>query len=214
MSFPDRFAILLDGAFVLKKLSASLKKFPSAENVVAVCDRIIADPSLSNSELLRIYYYDAKPSTNSLVNPIDGSLLDLSNTSIHTRHTSLLNKLELKPDFALRLGETATHGWEIGVMAMKDMLNKSRAVKARDLVPNVTQKGVDLRIGLDIARMALTKSVGAVVAVTGDSDLIPAFKFARREGVRVYLDPMKHGVRRELKAHCDRILDVAIVPGP
>ena len=73
-------------------------------------------------------------------------------------------------------------------------------------MPNIEQKGVDLRIGLDIARLALRDMVDIVVVVTGDSDLIPAFKFARREGVRVYLDHMGHGVKRELKVHTDLIL--------
>jgi uncharacterized LabA/DUF88 family protein len=45
--------------------------------------------------------------------------------------------------------------------------------------------------------------VRAIVVVTGDSDLIPAFKFARREGIRVHLDCLGHGVRRELKVHAD-----------
>jgi uncharacterized LabA/DUF88 family protein len=52
----------------------------------------------------------------------------------------------------------------------------------------------------------LRAMVSSIVVVTGDSDLIPAFKFARREGCRVYLDHMGHGVKRELKVHADLIL--------
>jgi uncharacterized LabA/DUF88 family protein len=48
--------------------------------------------------------------------------------------------------------------------------------------------------------------VDALVVVTGDSDMIPAFKFARREGIRVYLCFMGASVKRDLKAHADRIL--------
>ena len=73
-------------------------------------------------------------------------------------------------------------------------------------MPNIEQKGVDLRIGLDIARLALRELVGVIVVVTGDSDFIPAFKFARREGIRVYLHHMDHPVSRELKVHTDIIL--------
>lgn len=69
---------------------------------------------------------------------------------------------------------------------------------------------MDLRLGLDIARLALRQLVGVVMVVTGDSDLIPAFKFARREGIRVYLASLSHGVRRDLKAHCDLMLDVRL----
>lgn len=66
--------------------------------------------------------------------------------------------------------------------------------------------------GWEIGRAALRAltdgrktSVDAVV--TGDSDLVPAMKLARREGVRVYLDTLGQGhVRPELKKHADRIL--------
>jgi uncharacterized LabA/DUF88 family protein len=68
------------------------------------------------------------------------------------------------------------------------------------------QKGVDLRIGLDIARLALRDMVRIIVVFTGDSDLVPAFKFARREGIKIYLNTLGHGVRRELKAHADILL--------
>ena len=61
-------------------------------------------------------------------------------------------------------------------------------------------------MGLDIARLALTHSVETIVVVTGDGDLIPALKFARREGVRVFLCHLGHGVKRELRAHADRII--------
>ncbi len=52
-------------------------------------------------------------------------------------------------------------------------------------MPKIEQKGVDLRIGLDIARLSLRRMVDIIVVVTGDSDMVPAFKFARREGIRV-----------------------------
>lgn len=89
---------------------------------------------------------------------------------------------------------------------MKSLMRNPRTVGADDLVPGISQKGVDLRIGLDIARLALREMVRAIVVVTGDSDLVPAFKFARREGLRVYLETLGHGVRRELKAHADMVL--------
>ena len=46
-------------------------------------------------------------------------------------------------------------------------------------------------------------SLDILVLVTGDSDFIPAMKFARREGLKVYVDPMGHGIRRDLRAHAD-----------
>ena len=45
-----------------------------------------------------------------------------------------------------------------------------------------------------------------LVLVTGDSDFVPVTKFARKEGLKVYLDTMDIRLRRELKAHVDLLL--------
>jgi len=92
-------------------------------------------------------------------------------------------------------------------------MRNPRLIQAEDLVPAIEQKGVDLRIGLDIARLALTSSVQALVLVTGDSALVPAFKFARREGLRVFLCHMGHRIKRELLIHADRDLRVKLPKG-
>lgn len=81
------------------------------------------------------------------------------------------------------------------------------ALTDEDFDLDVSQKGVDMRIGLDLARLALREMVRAVIVVTGDSDFIPAFKFVRREGVKVILDPMGHNIRRDLRAHADLVLE-------
>lgn len=159
---------------------------------------------------LRVYFYHARPATGRLINPVNKLTLNLAATPVYLSHESLLDTLELRPDFALRLGETSTSGWKLGDKAFKSLMAKPRNIVAGDLVPNIEQKGVDLRIGLDIARLALTRSVQAIVVCTGDSDLIPAFKFARREGLRVFLCCFGHGVKRDLKAHADRLIDVPL----
>ena len=202
----EKFAILLDGAFVTKKLGAQLGHFPSAEEVESFCQQIEGNQELSNLTLLRRYFYHADPFDGVLTNPISGNQLDCGSTQIFRDNRSLLDRLELKPFFALRLGEIKAHEWKLGNRAARSISRHgARQLTERDLVPGIEQKGVDLRIGLDIARLALTHIVEIVVVVTGDSDLIPAFKFARREGIRVYLHHMQHGVQRELKAHCDLV---------
>lgn len=79
-------------------------------------------------------------------------------------------------------------------------------MQAQDLVPDIQQKGVDMRIGLDIATLALKRIVSGIVLVTGDSDMVPAMKFARREGLWIYLYTLGKPVRRELKVHADIVL--------
>ena len=196
---------MLDGGFLIKKLEKTLRRFPTADDIEQYCNELRRRPELKDLELMRVYFYHAKPATESITHPIDKTILNLANSNTNVQHESLLDKLELKPDFAVRMGETVTYGWKLGQKAMKSIMTSPRPIESRDLVPNITQKGVDLRIGLDIARLSLREMVRVIVVVTGDSDFIPAFKFARREGLRIYLDTMGHGVRRDLKAHSDLV---------
>lgn len=208
MSFPSRYAILLDGGFVIKKLqqASKAKRFPSADEIEQLCTQISQHEALAPYELLRNYFYHASPAAGIVKNPLDGSTTNLGATPIHAQHESLLDQLEMKPHFSVRLGEAVAQEWRLGSSAMKALSKAPRPITPNDFVPNITQKGVDLRIGLDIARLSLREMVRVIVVVTGDSDLVPAFKFARREGQKIYLKTLGHGVRRELKAHADIII--------
>ncbi len=75
--------------------------------------------------------------------------------------------------------------------------------------PEINQKGFDLRIGLDIARLSLTHRVEAIV-VAGGSDFVPAFKFARREGIQVYPDSLGRGTKRGLRVHADGVIEAPL----
>jgi uncharacterized LabA/DUF88 family protein len=85
---------------------------------------------------------------------------------------------------------------------------------AADLEPNIQQKGVDMRIGLDIAALTMKGHADAIVLVAGDSDLVPAMKFARREGAQLYLVTLGHTVRTEMLEHADVVLDVTAERAP
>ncbi|MBX3492483.1 MAG: NYN domain-containing protein [Parvibaculum sp.] len=201
------FAILVDGGFIRVKLKQRNKHFPTVAEINAEIDRIKANPALADYALLRVYYYDAPPASGVLTNPVDSAPVDLAANPNFAANLGLQQKVEMQPDFALRSGETSVHGCALGDAALRSIVEKGpRVLEARDFVPNIEQKGVDLRIGLDIARLALRGLAQVIVVVTGDSDMVPAFKFARREGVRVYLDHMGHAVKRDLKAHVDLVL--------
>ncbi|HVY52296.1 MAG TPA: NYN domain-containing protein [Devosia sp.] len=203
----DRYAVLIDGGFLRKKLGQRNGHFPTVPEIVAETERIKQHPALTDYSLLRIYYYDAPPAAGVITNPVDGSKTDLAATKVASDNLALQQSLEMLPDFALRSGESAVHGWALGTEAIRDLAkNGARALTAKDFLPNIEQKGVDLRIGLDIARLSLKQLVQVIVVMTGDSDMIPAFKFARREGMRVFLDHLGHGVKRDLKAHTDLVL--------
>ncbi|MFA7415815.1 MAG: NYN domain-containing protein [Rhizobium sp.] len=202
-----KYAILIDGGFIKKKLQVRHRHFPTVAEIDAEVSRIKAHQNLAGYSLLRVYFYDAPPASGILTNPIDRSTVDLSTHPNYSQNVSLQQTLELQPDMALRQGEVSVNGWALGSAALKNLTtNGARALTAQDFVPNMEQKGVDLRIGLDIARLSLRQLVEVIVVVTGDSDMVPAFKFARREGVRIYLDYMGHPVKRELKAHVDLVI--------
>jgi uncharacterized LabA/DUF88 family protein len=203
-----RFAILIDGAFAIRKLATRCRAFPKSADIEAVAAAIANHDCVRGLSRLRVYFYHAHPATQVLINPISKRKVALKTTRVHADHAKLLSGLEIAPDFALRLGEISTVGWKVGDRAFRRLVRQPQLIRAEDLVPAIEQKGVDLRIGLDIARLALTHSVEAIVVVTGDSDLIPAFKFARREGVRVFLCHLGHGVKRELRVHADRIIRI------
>jgi hypothetical protein len=111
MSLRPLYAVLIDGGFVIKKYQQTTKLFPTAADIEKLCLSIAARPEFADYELLRNYFYHATPATGVLVNPLDGSTIDLSGTRVHSQHESLLDRLELKPNFSVRLGETVTHEW-------------------------------------------------------------------------------------------------------
>jgi len=75
------------------------------------------------------------------------------------------------------------------------------------------QKGVDMRIGLDIASLTLKKQVQTIILVAGDSDFVPAAKLARREGVQFILDPLWQSVKPDLFEHIDGLQSGLPRPG-
>jgi uncharacterized LabA/DUF88 family protein len=202
-----RFAILLDGAFVYRRLGAILGRSPIPDVVLAECQRIQEHPDLSSLVLLRIYYYDAPPASKRMMNPVSRKTLNLGTTEMNRAMTAFHHGIVFKPNVALRMGELAVRGWTLRTESLTELLRKKRPIEAGDLKPSIEQKGVDLRIGLDIARLSLRQLVDTIVVVTGDSDLIPAFSFARREGTRVYLDHLGASVRSGLRAEVDIVID-------
>lgn len=76
------------------------------------------------------------------------------------------------------------------------------------------QKGVDMRIGLDIASITLKKQADTIILVSGDSDFVPAAKLARREGVEFILDPLWQSVNDDLFEHIDGLHSGLPRPGP
>jgi uncharacterized LabA/DUF88 family protein len=75
------------------------------------------------------------------------------------------------------------------------------------------QKGVDMRIGLDITTLTLKRQVDTIILVAGDSDFVPAAKLARREGIEFILDPLWQKVNTDLFEHIDGLQSGLKKPG-
>jgi hypothetical protein len=100
------YAILLDGGFLTKNLYTKLGRHATADDIVAECDRLKGLSHVADYELLRVYYYDAPPSSKALQRPVSLAHLNLASTERYRLSQSLYDQLVLKPYFALRMGET------------------------------------------------------------------------------------------------------------
>jgi uncharacterized LabA/DUF88 family protein len=210
----SQFAILLDGGFLTKKISSRLRRHVTADDIVAECDRLRAIDEVKDCDLLRIYYYDAYPSPEGLKRPVSGDQLNLGDSERFRSSQQLYDQLVMKPHFALRMGHVALtpNKWKLKPNVAKELIAAPRALTDDDFILDMGQKGVDMRIGMDIARLALRDMVRSLIVVTGDSDFVPAFKFARREGVKIILEPLGNGGRKELRQHADIVIKTLKVP--
>ncbi len=156
--------------------------------------------------LHRIYFYDAKPLEGTADLPLSGGNMDFGGNPVVARNKSLQAALHREPYFAMRFGDLVHEGWRLRPKVLKKT-GASVSITAGDIEPNIRQKGVDMRIGLDIASLTLKKHAQAIVLVTADSDFIPAMKFARREGAQLFLVTLGHGIKEGMREHADLVID-------
>lgn len=199
-------AILVDGAFYLKRAKILFgEKTPKdrADELSLYCRRHVKD-----RELYRIFFYDCPPSRKTVYNPLTQKSVNLEKTPQFSWANDFHKYLVTKRKIALRMGELleSTTGYVLKPETTKKLLRKEITVDdltASDLSLEITQKGVDMRIGLDIASLAHKKLVDQIILIAGDSDFVPAAKHARREGIDFILDPMWHPIKGSLNEHID-----------
>lgn len=113
---------------------------------------------------------------------------------------------------ALRIGMLKDNKtWAIRPHVVKNLLAgkiNAQDIREEDVYFEVRQKGIDMKIGVDIASLALKRFVDSIVLFSGDSDFVPAAKLARREGVDFVLDPMFANVEPQLFEHIDGMKSV------
>jgi uncharacterized protein (TIGR00288 family) len=199
-------AILLDMGFVILKLKKLLgNRQPTSVEIREFALKCLA----KDEEVFRIYCYDCPPYGERQTHPLNKKLVDFSKTPTFISRAKLISELKIMDNIAFRSGELSFDGWLITKKATKDIAKTNRALIDDDFQPDIKQKGVDMKIGLDVAWLAGKSIVERIILVTADSDFIPAMKFARREGVQVVLVTLGHlSVKPELKEHSDELRNV------
>jgi uncharacterized LabA/DUF88 family protein len=200
-------AVLMDLGFVIPKLYKLLGKRKATANEIHDFAQKCVLPT--DEELFRIYCYHCRPYGGTESHPLTKATKDFSATKAYKGMSKLLRDLELKDNVAFREGELSFDGWVIKRQAVQDIARTGRAPASKDFTPDLKQKRVDMKIGLDVAWLASKGIVERIVLVTADSDFVPAMKFARREGVQVVLVNMGHRLtKHDLLVHADEIRSV------
>ncbi len=212
-------AILIDGGFLLKRLPTvrSDVDVRDAESVNRAIGQLVYNHlerlqkdyggATPYALLYRCFYYDATPYKNRGHLPISGKSIDYSKTPEAVFREELFNQLRKRPSFAVRLGKVERErSWVLKLEPQKELLagtKQPNELVDADFAAGFRQKAVDMRLGLDIASITLKKQADTLILITGDSDFVPAAKLARREGVRIILDPLWQSVKPELFEHID-----------
>lgn len=208
-----KIAILIDGAFFIKRYRSlhhgnhDFQKYDARKTATDLYS-IVMD-HVGKHSLYRILYYDCPPFEKKVMNPISRKEIDFSTTDEAKFRCELFEQLKHKRKMALRLGHLKDNDtWEILPAIMKKLL--ANKVKLSDLNESnvkysIRQKGVDIKIGCDIAALAYKHLVDRIVLISGDCDLVPAVKVARREGIDFIIDPMWNPIDPSLLEHADGI---------
>lgn len=209
---PVRTAILVDGGFYRKRakhLYGSKSPKERANELNEYCMKHLQD-KYEHRALYRIFYYDCPPADKNIYNPITNKTENLKKSQEYAWMTDFLNELKHHRKFAVRLGRLSESqiNYYINSDATKKLLRGDISVSdltQRDLTLNIEQKGVDMRIGIDISSLAFKQQVNQIILISGDSDFVPAAKQARREGIDFILDPMGAPIKDDLFEHIDGI---------
>ncbi|RBJ79409.1 NYN domain-containing protein [Xanthomonas oryzae pv. oryzae] len=216
-------AILIDGAYFIKRFrSIEPHNSMDPQRAADVAHRwAVAHLTTANKpkrELYRIFFYDCAPLEKKMHYPVTKRAVDFAKSPEAVFRRKLHDLLRRKRKVALRLGHLSPQvGWTVSQAKLDDILKQKLKVEdllEDDFLPAVRQKGVDMRIGIDISSLALKHQVDQIVLFAGDADFVPAAKLARREGIDFMLDPMWSSVADGLLEHIDGMRSVCPRPIP
>lgn len=203
----QKVAVLVDGGFyrrIAVKVWGDKTADERAAELIEYCRKHLEN----KDSLYRIFYYDCEPLEKKIYHPLLDKQIDLGRSELFQWMTIFISELKKKRKVAMRLGRLSTNdaNYILTFAAVKRLCKKTISVDElteNDFVLTTVQKGVDMKIGVDIASMAFKKQVDKIVLISGDSDFVPAAKLARREGIDFVLDAMHQHINPELSEHID-----------
>lgn len=186
---PDiKIAILIDGGFLRVAAKKAKKNYDPdfIEKFAHTC-------KAPDESIFRILYYDCAYYSGKVKLPVSGTDHEFK------ANDAWLHALSHKDLFAVRRGVLKFRGFR-----PKKTPVAPATVTDADFEPIFEQKGVDMRIGLDIASYSDNHAVDRIVLVSGDTDCVPALKYGRKAGLQtVLIEPPKSKLAPELFAHVD-----------
>lgn len=202
--------ILVDGGFYRRRAQAVFGDKSAADRAIELASYCMRHLNWhgQRSELYRIFYYDCPPTDKKVYHPFLDKQIDLKKTDLYTWTYAFFDELKKKRKFALRLGKLADEQayYTLKPDSVKKLCRGRLTVPdltEADFCINIDQKGVDMKIGLDIAAMSYKKLVDQIILISGDSDFVSAAKLARREGIDFILDPLGAHIKPDLNEHID-----------
>ncbi len=206
----NKTAILIDGGFFIKRAQALLSNTDDPVKLANLMYAMAMQHIKVGRTLYRIFYYDCPPYEKKHHTPIGKKSIDFSKSEVYEFKQKFYSELKKKRSVAIRFGNLRERykdfPWTINPSILKKLLEgKIRIDEITDenFKFDIIQKGVDMKIGLDISSLAYKKLVDQIVLISGDSDFVPAAKLARREGIDFILDPIWNPISDELFEHID-----------
>lgn len=184
----DRVALLIDGGH-LRVLCRQAGHQYNPDYVERVAHACVHD----TEQLFRVLYYDCAPFNGEVTLPVSGT------KKTFEKADTWLRSLAKKDYFAVRRGVLKFRGWK-----PKAFPNPPQPPTDDHFRPDFEQKGVDMRIGLDVATFSATKAVSRIIMITNDTDCAPAMKHARKAGLQIALMQFPENMpASELLMHSD-----------
>jgi uncharacterized LabA/DUF88 family protein len=197
-------AVMIDGAFIRKKFRSAKRADITALDIQRIIENIFIYTNISPHNY-RVYFYDCKPCSEKTSLPISHTAYNFETKPQHAKGIKLIKDIKMLPFFAVREGVLSFNGW-----TLKPTCYGMNPLTDACFTPNLKQKGVDIKIGLDVAWVSFNRIADNIIMITGDSDFVPVIKTARRSGVFVHLFTLGHNVKKELLENVDVVQKVPI----